>query len=134
METDYSTLIEKAREAMAFSYSPYSHFAVGSCILTKDGKMYTGSNIENASYGITCCAERVALYNAVSSGKRAFRAVAIISNSDSYIYPCGVCRQAIAEFDGDEDIDVISAKNSGGYIINKLKDLLPHTFSGKDIE
>lgn len=117
-------LLEKAREAMAFSYSPYSHFKVGAALLCRDGKIYTGCNIENASYGVTNCAERTALFKAVSEGEREFTAIAITAEK-AMAWPCGVCRQALNEFAprlrvivgwGDQKDEMI------------LSELLPHGF------
>ena len=93
---DRDKLIARAREAMTYSYSPYSHYRVGACLLTKSGKMYTGCNIESASYGATNCAERTALFKAVSEGEREFEAIAVVT--EKYLgWPCGICRQALYE-------------------------------------
>ena len=91
-------LIDKAHEAMKNAYSPYSGFKVGAAILTKDGKIFTGCNVENASYGATICAERCAATKAVSEGSNEFTAIAIVSSSDKFTYPCGICRQFLSEF------------------------------------
>ena len=90
-------MIEMAKEAMQFSYSPYSHFKVGAALLAKDGRVFKGCNIENASYGATNCAERTALFKAVSEGAREFIAIAIAAEK-SAPWPCGICRQALNEF------------------------------------
>jgi len=117
-------LLEKAREAMAFSYSPYSHFKVGAALLCRDGKIYTGCNIENASYGVSNCAERTALFKAVSEGEKEFTAIAITAEK-AMAWPCGVCRQALYEFAPDLRVIV-------GWEDRKeealLSDLLPHGF------
>ena len=94
---DDELLISKAKEAMQFSYSPYSHFKVGACLLAADGRMFTGCNIENASYGLTNCAERTAVFKAVSEGAREFTVIAIAAEK-ALAWPCGICRQALNEF------------------------------------
>lgn len=91
-------LIKKAYEAMENAYVPYSKFQVGAALLTKDGKVYLGCNIENASYGATNCAERTAIFKAVSEGEKEFTKLAIVSNSLKTTYPCGICRQVMSEF------------------------------------
>ena len=92
------TLADAARSAMAFSYSPYSKFKVGAALLCTSGKIYTGCNIENASFGATNCAERTAIFKAVSEGENEFEAIAIASSGDSPAPPCGICRQVLSEF------------------------------------
>ena len=121
-------LIELAREARRNAYSPYSGFCVGAALLTKDGEVFTGCNIENASYTPTCCAERVALFGAVSKGRTEFAAIAVVGgekNSDASTpcYPCGVCRQALAEF-CDADLRIYFADGSK----TTLGELLPMAF------
>ena len=121
---DRAELIARAREAMKYSYSPYSHYPVGACLLAKSGRMYTGCNIENASYGVTNCAERTALFKAVSEGEREFIAIAV--TTEKFLgWPCGVCRQALYEFAPDLQVivackDVVESAS--------LRDLLPHGF------
>ena len=90
-------LIEKAKEAMLSSYSPYSNFRVGAALLTKNGKIYMGCNIENGAYSPSCCAERVAFYKAISEGEQEFEAIAVVGDNEP-CYPCGVCRQVMREF------------------------------------
>lgn len=119
-------LIESAKEASKFSYSPYSNYKLGAALLTKSGKIYKGTNIENASYPLTCCAERVAIFKAVSEGEKDFEAICIYSNDESFPYPCGACRQVMAQFSKDLKIYVVNAnKDVKEYTI---KELLPHTF------
>ncbi|MBU1097120.1 MAG: cytidine deaminase [Bacteroidetes bacterium] len=125
---DYKLLIEEAEKAKTKAYAPYSNFRVGAALLTEDGKIYTGGNIENASYGLTMCAERTAVYKAVLEGEKKFRAVAITSDSHDYISPCGACRQVLAELCG-LDIDVIMLKNINDFKLVKLKELLPYSFT-----
>ena len=120
-------LIEKAILARENSYSPYSNFKVGACLITEDGEFYSGCNIENAAYGPTNCAERTAIFKAVSEGKRKFSKIAVIGDEKNYCYPCGVCRQVISEF-CDKDFEIICAKNVEEYEVYKLSELLPKTF------
>jgi cytidine deaminase len=118
-------LLEEARLACENTYSPYSDFPVGAAVLTKDGTIFRGTNVENASYGLTICAERIAVGNAVSAGKSQIKAIAIYSPTDS-ISPCGACRQFIIEF-GKNTIVVFRQKKK---ITQKLiKELLPYEFS-----
>lgn len=117
-------LMALARKAMETSYSPYSHYAVGAALLCADGRVYQGCNIENASFGLTNCAERTALFKAVSEGERAFSAIAIAA-SGSAPYPCGACRQALNEF--APDLRVLLTWE-GGQLVTTLPELLPHSF------
>ncbi len=117
-------LVAKAKEAMQFSYSPYSHFKVGACLLAEDGRMFTGCNIENASYGATNCAERTALFKAVSEGARAFTAIAIAAEK-ALAWPCGVCRQALNEFAPHLRIIVCCGDKREEAALDQL---LPHSF------
>lgn len=121
-------LIKAAKEAQAFSYSPYSGFKVGAALLCKSGKVYTGCNIENASFSATVCAERTALFKAVSEGEREFSAMAIVGNTD-LCFPCGVCRQAMSEFCG-ADFKIYLEEN-GKPVTYALGELLPGRFDFK---
>ena len=128
------SLIEYAIEAMKNSYSPYSNFKVGAALKTKDGKIFTGCNIENAAYGPTNCAERTAFFKAVSEGYKEFDSIAIVGglngNITNYCYPCGVCRQVMNEFcSNDFKIVVYNNKETKTYL---LSELLPFSFG--DIE
>lgn len=130
-------LINCALEARKLSYAPYSGYAVGAALLAAGGEVYQGVNIENASYGATNCAERTALFKAVSEGERTFRAVAIVGGlvgeePSDYAYPCGVCRQVMQEF-ADNDFTVIVAKSITDYQIYKFNELLPFGFGGSSI-
>lgn len=127
MERAVQPLVRAAKEAMSHAYNPYSRFAVGAALRTLDGRVYTGCNIENASFGATCCAERVALYKAVSEGVRGFEAIAIISQSSGYTMPCGVCRQVLSEF--APSLVVYTANVKGDYVQHMLEELLPHAFN-----
>ena len=129
---DYTLLATRAREAKRNSYSPYSRFRVGAAVLTTDGRIFTGCNIENSSYGLTTCAERTALFKAVSEGERSFAAIAIASDEDTFTPPCGACRQVIFELAGN--VDVILTKKNGTYRIEKMAELLPHPFDGKNLK
>ncbi|MBP5657488.1 MAG: cytidine deaminase, partial [Clostridia bacterium] len=118
-------LIKAAKEAQAFSYSPYSGFKVGAALLCKSGKVYTGCNIENASFSATVCAERTALFKAVSEGEREFSAIAIVGSTD-LCFPCGVCRQARSEFCGKNF--KIYLEENGKPVTYALGELLPGRF------
>ncbi|MEA1975504.1 MAG: cytidine deaminase [Bacillota bacterium] len=126
----YEELMEKAKEAKKMAYVPYSNFKVGAALLTISGKVFTGCNVEIASYGATNCAERTAIFKAVSEGEREFKAIAITGDSKT-TYPCGICRQVIVEF--GEDIDII-LDGKDGLVITNISELLPHSFSGKDLK
>ncbi len=117
-------LVAMAREAMEFSYSPYSGFRVGAALLAKDGRVFKGCNVENASYGVTCCAERTALFKAVSEGATAFTAIAVIAEK-SMAWPCGICRQALYEFAPDLRVIAAWGENREEAV---LSDLLPKGF------
>jgi cytidine deaminase len=129
---DYKALIEKANEAKKMAYVPYSHFQVGAALLTKSGKIYTGCNIENASYGATNCAERTAIFKAISEGERDFEAIAIVSSSGELTYPCGICRQVLAEFMLQGEI--ILGNEEGDIKVYTLKEMLPYAFTEKDLK
>ena len=125
-------LIRAAFAARKFAYTPYSHFQVGAALLTKQGKVYTGCNIENAGYTPTNCAERTALFKAVSEGERAFSAIAVVGSMEGTVNtlvtgPCGVCRQALYEFGGPA-LTVIMARTEEDYIVTTLGELLPYGF------
>lgn len=123
---NYNELIDSAIKAKEFAYVPYSNFKVGAAIITKDGKIYTGCNIENASYGATNCAERTAIYKAISEGNRDFEAIAIVSSSGDFTPPCGICRQVIAEFMPNGI--VILANDKGEIRKYSTSELLPIKF------
>jgi len=125
---EYSELVEKAKEARNFSYSPYSKFRVGAALLTKTGKVYTGCNIENIAFGPTVCAERTAIFKAISEGEKEFEAIAIISDLKTYVYPCGVCRQVMSEF-FKADTPVVCATDKGEFTVIKFSDVMPYCFN-----
>jgi cytidine deaminase len=122
---NYESLIAKAMEARERAYAPYSDFAVGAALLARSGRIYTGCNVENASYGLSVCAERVAVFKAVSEGERDFEAMAVVTENG--VTPCGACRQVLMEF-GD-NIQVIVADEAGGYRVFTLRELLPEAFT-----
>jgi len=124
---DYGLLMEKAKEASKNSYSKYSKFAVGACVLAGSGKMYQGCNVENSSYGLTICAERCAIFKAISEGEREIQAVAIYSPNQENCAPCGACRQVIYEFAPDGNAIVVTEKNNE-LILNNINKLLPEGF------
>lgn len=130
---DYKILVSKAFEGRSNAYVPYSNFKVGAAILMEDGSIYTGCNIENASYGATNCAERTAIFKAISDGHKEIKAIAIVGLENDYTYPCGICRQVIAEF-AAEDIKIIIAKNKDEYIVKNLEEILPGAFTKKDLQ
>lgn len=129
MENDNAAekLVKKALSARDSAYAPYSGFKVGAALMTSGGEIYTGCNIENASYGLTCCAERVAVFKAVSEGKKDFTAIAVACGSGDFCSPCGACRQVLAEFGGS--IKVYMCNHKGEYKVKTVSDLLPGFFS-----
>ena len=130
-------LIRDAREAMKFSYTPYSNFHVGAALLTKNQKVYTGCNIENAAFGPTNCAERTAFFKAISEGEKNFAANAIVGGKNGEIRdcvpPCGVCRQVIREFVDPKSFLVILAKSEEDYMLFFLDELLPLSFGPENL-
>ena len=127
MEIDFKLLMDNAKEAAKNSYSPFSRFAVGAAVITPNGNIYRGCNVENSSFGLTNCAERTAIFKAVSEGEREILAVAIYSPNTDSCYPCGACRQVLYEFQGDEEIFVVT-ENLGELEIQKLSYFLPCGF------
>lgn len=123
-------LIKKALEAKEMAYVPYSNFKVGAALLTEDDKIYTGCNIESASYTPTNCAERTAIFKAVSEGDKKFKAIAITGGSE-YTFPCGVCRQVMREF--GKELKIYIVKNEDEYKEFTLEELLPHSFGPEDL-
>ncbi len=119
-------LIEKAKEAKKNSYSPHSKFKVGAALMTAENKIYTGCNIENSSYGATVCAERTAVFKAVSEGERNFKKIAIVSDLNDITYPCGICLQVLSEF--MPDVEIILEDKDKNIFIYKISELLPYAF------
>lgn len=133
-------LILEAIEARKASYSPYSNFMVGAALLTKDGKIYRGCNIESASYSPTNCAERTAFFKAVSEGEREFEAIAIIGalkdakeEDFGYAYPCGVCRQVMMEFCDPKKFRILTARNADDFTSFTLEEILPNGFGPSNL-
>lgn len=129
-------LIAAAKEAAKYAYVPYSGYTVGAALLTKEGKVYTGCNIENAAYGPTNCAERTAFFKAVSDGEREFKTIAVVGGKEldfkDYFTPCGVCRQVMMEF-CDKDFRILIGKNGEEFLSLTLEELLPYGFSPKNL-
>ncbi len=122
-------LINLAQKASENAYVPYSHFPIGAALECDDGTVYLGCSIENAALGCTVCAERTAIFKAVSEGHRNFTRIAIFAEGSTYCYPCGTCRQVIMEF--SPQIEVLCAKAGGRYVSYRLGDLLPAAFSSE---
>ena len=136
-EKELKELIQKALDMRAFSYTPYSHFKVGAALLAKNGTIYTGCNIENASFTPTNCAERTAFFKAVSEGVKEFKAIAIVGGMEGaevldYCSPCGVCRQVMSEFCTDE-FQIILAKSVDEYKVYSLPEMVPERFGPSDL-
>jgi len=133
---DNKELVKLAFEAKEKSYSPYSHFQVGAALLAKNGQVYQGCNIESASYTPTNCAERTAFFKAVSEGVTAFEAIAVVGGKRGekaeLCYPCGVCRQVMAEF-CDSDFRIIMGAEDGSIHETSLEEILPHRFGPADL-
>lgn len=127
---DDEQLLALAREAMQRSYSPYSHFKVGACLLSADGRVFQGCNVENASFGLTNCAERTAVFKAISEGAQEFTAIAIAAEHAAP-WPCGACRQVLNEF--APNLRVLITWEGGRTASAPLSELLPHGFGPKDL-
>ena len=127
-----SKLIETAMEQLKFSYTPYSNFKVGASLLTKNGQIYTGCNIENAAYTPSNCAERTAFFKAVSEGERTFSAICIVGGMNGiavdYTAPCGVCRQVMMEFCDPKEFQIVLEDGNGGCFAKTLEEILPFGF------
>ena len=122
------SLLAQARQARENAYAPYSKFAVGAALRTKSGKVFCGCNVENLSFGLTCCAERNAVFAAVSGGEREFVAIAVVADSKQPVTPCGACRQVLAEF--GLDLEVCSGNLQGETYTASLRELLPRAKEG----
>jgi cytidine deaminase len=128
---DASTLIDAARSAREHAYAPFSGFKVGAALEAAEGTIITGCNIENATYGLTVCAERVALWKALSEGQRQFRRIAVVADTPAPTPPCGACRQLLWEFGGD--LEVILANLNDAVSRHRLADLLPLPFDARTL-
>lgn len=124
-------LLNLAKEASEKAYAPYSRFKVGAALECESGRIFTGCNIENAALGSTMCAERVAIYKAISEGHSDFKRIAVYGESIEYCMPCGACRQVMSEF--SQNMEVLCARATGGYVSYRLNHLLPHTFKFGDL-
>ena len=129
-----ASLIAQAKAAAAHAYVPYSRFPVGAAVLAADGSVFTGANIENASYPLTCCAERVAVFQAVMAGQTAIVAIAVWAEKSSGVTPCGACRQVLNEWRPERDDMVVILEGLGGPEHLALADLLPRSFGPRDLE
>lgn len=125
-------LINEAKKAREKAYVPYSHFPVGAALLTKSGQIYTGCNIENAAYPDTCCAERVAIFKAISTGEREFSSMAVIADTDKPVSPCGSCRQVMSEF-FDKEMNIYLSNLKGDLKTVFMNELLPFSFQSTDL-
>ncbi len=130
--SNVKNLIESAKEVRERAFAPYSKFRVGSAVVTKDGKVFTGCNVESASFGLTVCAERVAIWKAVSEGETEFTAISVVADTEKLTPPCGVCRQIIWEFCGDVPVTLANLK--GAHETISIKELLPRAFDTKFLE
>lgn len=132
MAVEESALVDAARAARRFAVAPFSHFAVGAALETADGVVVTGCNVENATYGLTVCAERIALFKALSDGHRRFARVVVVAATESPTPPCGACRQLLWEFCGD--VEVVLANESQVTARHQLAALFPHPFDTRLLE
>lgn len=123
---EHDALVAAAKRARENAHAPFSNFRVGAALRAKSGRIYTGCNVENASYGLTCCAERVAIFKAISEGERGFEAIAVVTDAEVLTPPCGACRQIIWEFCGD--VPVILANMDGQVEEDRSAKLLPRAF------
>lgn len=132
MSVEISKIIEAAKKARENAYIPYSNFSVGAALLTEEGDIITGCNIENASFGLTNCAERTAIFKAISEGMTKFQALAVVADSPQPISPCGACRQVIAEF-CHPDMPIYLTNIKGDLKKTTIKELLPDAFNSEDM-
>jgi cytidine deaminase len=128
----YESLIRAAVEARANSHAPFSKFRVGAAIVAQDGRTFAGCNIENSSFGLTICAERVAIFRAIAEGEREFKAIAIAAGTREFTPPCGACRQVLSDLAGN--IDVVMTNSKDQIKIIKLRSLLPFAFTGNNLK
>lgn len=129
---NYKSLAEKAVEAKSKALPTYSNFHVGAALITEDDIIYTGCNIESSSYSLTICAERTAIFKAISEGERKFKAIAVAGDTEGFISPCGACRQVISDLCGNIDVVLVNSKNETKVL--KTSELLPFAFSDKDLK
>ena len=131
-EIDLNKLIDKAKEAREQAYAPYSNFLVGAAIVGESGKFYTGCNIENSSFGLSICAERVALFKAVSEGEKKIKMLALVTNTKTLIWPCGGCRQVLSEF--NPEMLIVSDNLKGQREEKKLSEIFPEAFDHQSLK
>lgn len=128
--SEFDSLVSAARAARENAHAPFSKFKVGAALRTASGKVFGGSNVENATYGLTVCAERVAIFKAISEGERKFDAIAVVTDTDEVTPPCGACRQLIWEFCGD--VAVVMANLKGKVEVLKMRELFPRPFGSSN--
>ena len=132
-DIEIKNMLSMAADARDRTYAPYSNFRVGACLKGESGAFYLGCNIENASYGAACCAERTAVFKALSECERRFSALAITSTGDELPVPCGICRQVLSEFCGDS-LEIVCSNRYDEYRVFTLGELLPHRFGPEHLE
>ena len=132
MREAYRKLVLKAIEARKRAHAPYSHFHVGAALLTTEGTVYTGCNVEISTYALTICAERTAIFKAISEGDHRFKAIAVVSDDPGFTPPCGACRQVLMDLAGN--IDFLMVNGKGRAKVLKLRELLPHAFGQRNLE
>ncbi|MBI3789214.1 MAG: cytidine deaminase [Ignavibacteriales bacterium] len=131
MRVEYKELIKAAQNAKRRAHAPYSKFRVGAALLTSSGQIYSGCNVEISTYALTLCAERTAIFKAVSEGEKKFKAIAVASDDPQYIPPCGACRQVLMDLAGNIDFIMVNGKGAGKVV--KLTKLLPYAFGQKNL-
>jgi len=129
--TDRETLVAAARAAREHAHAPYSNFRVGAALRATSGRIFTGCNVENATFGLTVCAERVAVFKAISEGERGFRAMAMVTDREALTPPCGACRQILWEFCGD--VEVVLANLDGQLEVHRMSTLFPRPFDSSNL-
>lgn len=131
MSSRDENLIRQARKARRYAHAPYSKFRVGAALLSRNGEVFTGCNVENSSYGLTMCAERTAIFKAISMGEHNFQAIAVVASDPDFTPPCGACRQVLWDLAGN--IDFVMVNSKGDIRVKKLKSLLPYAFNEKHL-
>jgi cytidine deaminase len=129
--TEKDLLIEAAKQARENAHAPYSNFRVGAALRSTSGRIFSGCNVENATYGLTMCAERVAIFKAISEGERGFSAIAVVTDTEVLTTPCGACRQLIWEFCGDIPVNMVNLK--GKIEIIQMRELFPRPFDDSNL-
>lgn len=129
---DYKNLANTAIEAKKNALPKYSGFHVGAALMTNKNKIYSGCNVESSSYSLTICAERNAIFKAISEGERQFKAIAVAGDTEDFISPCGACRQVISDLCGE--IDIVMVNSKGNYLVKKTSEMLPFAFGDEDLK